>query len=72
MPDKRGITEVTAIELAVIDDRLHFTVVSGERREPYSISFHRARNVAMSTVALLNKQDRKSADCLRRIGGGAK
>lgn len=51
-----GITEITEpIELAIVDDRLHFTCISGERRWTFSISHHKAANTAMCTAVLLEK-----------------
>lgn len=60
MPDS-DIREVTEpIELALVDDRLHFTVVSGRRRRTYSISFHKARGAAMASCIMLDKRDKEA------------
>lgn len=54
------VVEVTApVELAIDGDRMWFTLVSGERRRTYSISFHKARGAAMAATVLLNQRDRE-------------
>lgn len=35
---------------------MHFTCVSGARRETFSISFHKAANATMCASALLTRQ----------------
>lgn len=68
MSDNGDIVEVTApVELAIVDDRLHATVVSGSYRRTYALSFHKARNAAQAAAALLDQHDRKQSN-VRRIG----
>ena len=53
------VVEITEpIELAIVDDRLHFTCISGQRRRTYAISFHKARNAAHIAVNLLDERQR--------------
>lgn len=57
MPDS-GIREVTEpIELAIVDDRLQFTITSGTRKRTYSASFHKCRNAATAACILLDQHD---------------
>lgn len=56
-----GIREVTEpIVLKVIEDRLHFTCISGGQSWTYSISLHKAANAAMCTAMLLEKANSRS------------
>lgn len=66
MADIGNIIEVTApVEFEIIDDRLHFVLISGKRRHPFSISFHKARNAAHACMLLLDDKERTSAGKLR-------
>lgn len=59
MPDE--VVEITEpIVLAIVDDRLHFTCISGERRRTYSISFHKAANSAHQVGLMLDERQRQS------------
>ena len=65
-----GVAEVTEpVEIDAVGDRLFFTVISGEDRKTYSLSFHRARNAAMVAMALLDRQDRERHGSVRHIAG---
>lgn len=51
------VIEITEhIELAIVDDRLHFTCISGKRSQTYSISFHKARGAAHIAINLLDER----------------
>lgn len=55
------VAEITAaIEIEIVDDRLQFTCISGSERHTYSISFHKARNAAHVTGALLDERQNVS------------
>jgi hypothetical protein len=55
MPES-GIREITEpIELRLVEDRMHFTCVSGGRRTTYSVSLHKAANAAMCAAVMLDK-----------------
>jgi hypothetical protein len=61
MPDSSDVVEVTEpVELAVVDDRLHVTFVSGQRSRTYSLSFHKARNSIHAAMRLLDKASERS------------
>lgn len=61
MSDTSDIVEITEpIDLAIVDDRLHFTCISGRRRRTYSVSFHKARSAAHIAVNLLDERQRIS------------
>lgn len=53
MPGIREITE--PIVLKLVDDRMHFTCISGGERQTYAISLHKAANAAMCSAYLLEK-----------------
>lgn len=57
MPSDSDVTEVTApVDFMVVEDRLHFTLTSGQRKRTFSITFHKARNAAHVAVALLDQE----------------
>jgi hypothetical protein len=57
MPNESEVTEVTApVDFMVVEDRLHFTLTSGQRKRTFSITFHKARNAAHLAVALLDQE----------------
>lgn len=61
MPETSDVVEITEpIELRIVDDRLHFTCISGKRTRTYSISFHKARNAAHQAGLLLDERDRNA------------
>lgn len=71
MPVDGEITEVTApVEFAIVDDRLHFTLVSGSQRRTYAITFHKARNAAQGAVSLLDQRERESRGSVRKFRRG--
>jgi hypothetical protein len=65
----RGIREVTQpIEIELLDDRIHFTCISGDQRGTYSISHHKAANAALIGTALLERhRARATRDNVRDI-----
>lgn len=51
------VVEITEpIELAIVDDRLHFTCISGKSRRTYSITFHKSRSAAHVAIGLLDEK----------------
>jgi hypothetical protein len=68
MPIDGEITEVSAaVDFAIVDDRLHFTLTSGSRKQTFAISFHRARAASQACMRLLDQRERDSADNVRDI-----
>jgi hypothetical protein len=60
MPDEE-VAEITEpVEVEIVDDRIHFTLISGRRRRTYSISAHKSRNACHITLRLLDKFSERS------------
>lgn len=67
----RGIREITEpVDFAIVGDRLHFVLHSGECARTYSISFHKARNAAMLAWILLKRTECGKVAPLSAIKGG--
>jgi hypothetical protein len=69
--NEHGVREITEpVQLSIVGDRMHFTLVSGPCARTYSISFHRARGAMHLTGRLLDEHDRRIAEVrpLRRKG----
>jgi len=65
MPADGGITSITEpIEIEIVEDRVHFTCVSGKRRSTYAVSFHKARNACQMVLAMLEKHERERASAI--------
>lgn len=59
MPN-RGVREITEpIELRLMEDRLHFTCISGEERFTFAASPHKCRNAAMAAMYLLDQLEKR-------------
>ena len=62
-----GVAEVTEpVEIDAVGDRLFFTVISGQDRKTYSISFHKARNAAMALSSSVNLSAWACRSCFNR------
>lgn len=76
MPDREHVIEITEpIEIKIVGDRIHFTCVSGSRRQPYSIRFHEARKACNKTIKMLDREDTRSRESVTpmrkpKAGGG--
>jgi hypothetical protein len=62
------VIEITeTVEFEVKGDRVHFTLTSGKRKFPFSISFHKARNAAHTCVLLLDQREESANRNVRAI-----
>jgi hypothetical protein len=68
MPNS-GVREITEpIELKLIDDRMHFTCISGDQRFTFSASPHKCRNAAMAAMYLLDKFEQRQTGTVLPFG----
>lgn len=62
-PVVQDVVEVTApIQLAIVGDRLHATLVSGRKKRTYAIKFCEARKAASDASFLLDQDTRKPSN----------
>lgn len=71
MPDTGSIKEITGgVKVWEVGDRLHFELVSGDSRQVYSISFHKAGNACHLTSRALEKVRAREAATVAALRPG--